>query len=257
MPKVVVLIIAVHLINHMSTNQKLDILAFAAHPDDVELACSGTLIKHVQAGCKVGIVDLTTGDLGTRGTSEIRLAESAASVEIMGLTVRENLKLPDGFFDESKENLLKVVEAIRRHRPDIVIANAIHDRHPDHGRGSALVSRACFLSGLTKIDTGVDGSQERWRPQVVYHYIQYRYIKPDFVVDISEQWEKKLASIKAFKSQFYNPESDEPSTLIAGADFLDYVESRAREFGASIEGKYGEGFTVERPLKIQDMRSTL
>lgn len=241
----------------MASHQKLDILAFAAHPDDVELACAGTIIKHVQAGCKVGVIDLTTGDLGTRGTSEIRLTESAISAEIMGLTVRENLKLPDGFFDESKENLLKVVEAIRRHRPDIILANAVNDRHPDHGRGSSLVSRACFLSGLAKIETGVDGNQERWRPKVVYHYIQYRYLKPDFVVDISDQWEKKLASIKAFKSQFYDPESDEPSTLIASADFLEFIDARAREMGASIECKYGEGFTAERPVKVDNLMKTL
>lgn len=240
-----------------SSDVKLDILAFAAHPDDVELSCSGTLIKHAELGYKVGVVDLTAGDLGTRGTPELRIEESKISSEIMCLSARENLHLPDGFFNESPENLLKVVEVIRRYRPFIIIANAVSDRHPDHGRGSALVSRASFLSGLVKIKTGQNNDQERWRPDLVYHYIQFRHIQPDIVVDITDQWPRKLASIKAYKSQFFNPDSDEPSTLIASEDFLHYIEARAREFGSCVERRYGEGFTVERPVHIQDLVRTI
>jgi bacillithiol biosynthesis deacetylase BshB1 len=236
--------------------QKLDILAFAAHPDDAELACSGTLIKHAQQGKKVGIVDLTQGDLGTRGSVEIRAKEAADSAKILGLSARENLKMPDGFFDETEENLQKIIYAIRKYQPEVIIANAVSDRHPDHGRGSQIVSRACFLSGLVRIETSDDGEiQQPWRPKNIYHYIQFRYIKPDFVVDITDVWEQKLASIKAFKSQFYDPNSDEPSTLIASENFLKYIEARAMEFGASIEVGYGEGFTVERPLAISDLLS--
>ncbi|MBI1306694.1 MAG: bacillithiol biosynthesis deacetylase BshB1 [Bacteroidetes bacterium] len=232
---------------------KLDILAFAAHPDDAELSCSGTLIKNAALGKKVGIVDLTTGDLGTRGTSEIRLQEAQDSAKIMGLSARENLYMPDGFFEESPENLRKIISAIRKYKPEIVLANAVSDRHPDHGRGSAIVSRATFLSGLNRIDTG----QDRWRPKVIYHYIQFRYIQPDFVIDITDEWPKKLAAIKAFKSQFYDPNSDEPSTMIASEDFLKHVEARSREMGACIETSFGEGFTVERPLQINNILDTI
>lgn len=233
---------------------QLDILAFAAHPDDVELSCSGTLAKHAKLGLKTGIVDLTQGDLGTRGTIETRMEEAEASKEILGLTVRENLKMPDGFFDESPENLKKVIYAIRKYRPKIVLMNAIRDRHPDHGRGSALVSRACFLSGLRKIETSDNGSpQAPWRPENVYHYIQFRNIQPDFVVDISDVMDIKMASIKAFKTQFFDPNSTEPETLIASSGFLKYVEARAREHGSAIEVEFGEGFTVERPLQVNNL----
>lgn len=234
--------------------QKLDILAFAAHPDDAELACSGTLVKHAKQGYKVGIVDLTQGDLGTRGTTEIRLMESKASSDILGLSARENLKMPDGFFEHSEDNLKKIIYAIRKFQPEIVIANAVDDRHPDHGRGSSLVSRASFLSGLVKIETFDEGvSQQAWRPKNIYHYIQFRYIKPDFVVDITDEWETKIESVRAFKSQFYDPNSGEPQTMIASKKFLEFVEARAREFGAAIEVEYGEGFTVERPLQIPNL----
>ncbi|MFT5513372.1 MAG: bacillithiol biosynthesis deacetylase BshB1 [Bacteroidia bacterium] len=233
------------------TVQKLDILAFAAHPDDAELACSGTLIKHVKQGLKVGIVDLTQGDLGTRGTIDIRATEAAESARIIGLAARENLKMSDGFFNESDENLKRIIYAIRKYQPEIILANAVSDRHPDHGRGSQIVSRANFLSGLIKIETKDNGeTQLPWRPKNIYHYIQYRYIQPDFVVDISSEWDTKLEAIKAFKSQFYDPNSNEPRTLIASHQFMDYIEARAMEFGSSIEVKYGEGFTKERPLTI-------
>jgi N-acetylglucosamine malate deacetylase 1 len=241
----------------MASKIKLDILAFAAHPDDAELSCSGTLIKHAEAGYKVGVVDITTGDLGTRGTPEIRLEESKVSAKIMDLSARENLHLRDGFFSQSEEALLKVVEVIRKYQPNVILANSVSDRHPDHGRGSALVSRASFLAGLVKIKTGPNNDQPRWRPEVIYHYIQFRHLTPDFVVDITDQWTKKLNSIKAFKSQFYDPKSDEPSTLIASEDFLRYVESRAREFGACIERRYGEGFTVEHPIHVRDLMSSI
>ncbi len=234
--------------------QKLDILAFAAHPDDAELACSGTLIKHIKQGYRVGIVDLTQGDLGTRGTIQIRAEEAAASSSIMGLSARENLKMPDGFFSESDENLKKIIYAIRKYQPDVVLANAVSDRHPDHGRGSQIVSRAFFLSGLVRIETVDNGvPQKPWRPKNIYHYIQFRYIKPDFVVDISDEWETKLNSIKAFKSQFHDPNSDEPETLIASSKFIKYIEARAIEFGSSIEVEYGEGFTVERPIGVDNI----
>ncbi|MFT5725450.1 MAG: bacillithiol biosynthesis deacetylase BshB1 [Bacteroidia bacterium] len=236
------------------TVQKLDILAFAAHPDDAELACSGTLIKHVKLGHKVGIVDLTQGDLGTRGSVEIRHEEATNSAQIMGLAARENLKMADGFFETTEENLKKIIYAIRKYQPEIILANAVSDRHPDHGRGSHIVSRASFLSGLVKIETQNRGVvQELWRPKNIYHYIQYQYIKPDFVVDISDEWETKFEAIRAFKSQFYDADSNEPQTLIASQKFLKYIEARALEFGASIEVGYGEGFTTERPLTVNNV----
>ena len=223
---------------------KLDILAFAAHPDDVELSCSATLAKEVFHGKKVGIVDLTQGELGSRGSAAIRAIEANASSEILKLTVRENLKMDDGFFEETKENLLAIVSAIRKYKPEIVLANAISDRHPDHGRGAALVSRACFLAGLVKIKT----QQEPWRPKVVYHYIQDRYMKPDFIVDVSEYMSAKMESIRAFKSQFFDPNSEEPNTPISGKEFMDFIDARARQFGRELGVEFGEGFTVERPV---------
>jgi len=235
-------------------NNKVDILAFAAHPDDVELACSGTLIKHINAGLKVAIVDLTQGDLGTRGSIEIREKEAMDSAKIMGLSARENLKMPDGFFEETEENLKKVIYAIRKYQPEVIFANAIDDRHPDHGRGSDIVSRASFLSGLIRIETLENGKkQDPWRAKNIYHYIQYRYIKPDFVVDVTAEWETKIQAIKAFKSQFYDPNSNEPETLIASSQFLNYINARGVEFGSSIEVPYGEGFTAERPLQVQSV----
>lgn len=226
---------------------KLDILAFGAHPDDVELSASGTVLKHVAAGKKVGIIDLTQGELGTRGTIETRKEEAEASSEILGISVRHNLKMADGFFQNSEENKRLIIEQIRKYKPDIVLANAVSDRHPDHGRASKLVSEAAFLSGLVKVNTSVDGVlQEAHRPQAVYHYIQDYFMEPDIVVDVTEFYEEKMKSIMAFKTQFYDPNSDEPETPISGKEFLDFIESRMRQFGRPIGAKYAEGFTVER-----------
>ena len=235
---------------------KLDILAIEAHPDDVELGAGGTVYKHVSQGKKVGILDLTRGELGTRGSAEIRDKEAAASSKILKLTTRVNLGMADGFFTNSKENQLLIVEQIRRFKPDVVLCNAIEDRHPDHGKGSKLTSDACFLSGLRRIETQWEGkAQEAWRPKAVYHYIQDRYIKPDFIVDISDEWEVKMKSILAFSSQFYNPNSKEPISPIATKDFLDFIKGRGSEFGRQVGGRYGEGFTVERTIGVEDITS--
>ncbi|MBC7449872.1 MAG: bacillithiol biosynthesis deacetylase BshB1 [Cytophagales bacterium] len=237
-------------------SHKLDILVFSAHPDDAELGCSGTIIKHIQQGKKVGIVDLTRGELGTRGTEAIRAEESKRSSSILGIASRDNAGLPDGFLEAHKEYCIQLIRYIRLYQPEIVLCNALEDRHPDHGKASELASRACFLSGLIKIETEWDGAvQAAWRPKNVYHYIQDRYIKPDFVVDISAQWETKLTSIKAFSSQFYDPSTDtgEPQTYISGKIFLDYVEARAREFGHAIGVEFGEGFTKEKQIGVKDL----
>lgn len=228
---------------------KLDILAFAAHPDDVELACSGTIIKHINSGYKVGIIDLTKGELGTRGTAEIRSEETKRASEILGIHVRENLGFRDGFFEIDEEHLLKVVSVIRKYQPEIILANAASDRHPDHKRGGDLVSRANFLSGLIKIED----NQAPWRAKSCYRYIQDNYLEPDFVVDISGFEMKKLEAIKAFKSQFYDPNSTEPKTPISREDFLDFILARAKQFGRPINAAYGEGFTIERYIGIDDL----
>jgi len=228
---------------------KLDILAFAAHPDDVELSASGTLLKHIDKGYKVGIVDLTRGELGSRGSADIRDNESADAAEFMKLSARENLGFKDGFFAIDEHHLLEVVSAIRKYQPEIVLCNAISDRHPDHGRGSELVSRACFLSGLIRVDTG----QEAWRPRAVYHYIQDHYHKPDLVVDISDYMEKKIEVVQCFKSQFYDPASDAPETPISSLAFLEFLRARAREMGRPSGYEFGEGFTVERFIGVDDL----
>lgn len=233
---------------------KVDILAIGAHPDDIELSAGGTVIKSVQQGKKVAIVDLTQGELGSRGTKDTRYAEAAEASKIMGLSDRMNLKLADGFFVEDKESLLKLIQAIRYYQPDIVLANAIRDRHPDHGRGSDFISRACFLSGLLKIETEWEGEkQAHWRPRVVYHYVQDRYIKPDFIVDVTEFKEQKFKAILAYKTQFYQENMEGPQTPISGKDFLDAIESRMIQFGRDINVKYGEGFTAERCVGIDDL----
>lgn len=234
---------------------KLDILAFASHPDDIELGCAGTLLAHIAAGKKVGIIELTRGELGTRGTPEIRAAEAAASSKVMGITVRDNLGFADGFFVNDKEHQLKVVEKVRQYQPEIVIMNAIHDRHPDHGKGSRLVSEACFFSGLRMVPT-VDmhgEEQQAWRPKVVYHFIQDRHIVPDLVVDITPYWEKKLETIRAFKSQFFNPDDSSPNTYISSPEFLRFIEARALEYGHAIGVTYGEGFTTERRIGVKNL----
>ena len=233
---------------------KLDILVLAAHPDDAELGCGGTIAKHVTLGYKVGIVDFTQGELGTRGTIQTRAQEAAAAAEILGISVRENLKLRDGFFRHTDDELLSVVQAIRHFQPEIVLANAITDRHPDHGKGAALANEACFLSGLAKIETLRAGkAQSAWRPKHLYHYIQSQLIMPDFVVDISAEWERKMQSIKAYKTQFFDPNSNEPETYISKPAFLTFLQARAEEFGHAINVRFGEGFTKSNMLGVEDL----
>ena len=233
---------------------KLDILAFGAHPDDVELGCSGTIAKEVSLGKKVGIIDLTRGELGTRGSVEIRNSESAKASEILGVVVRENLDMRDGFFVNDETHQLKVIEMIRKYQPEIVLCNAITDRHIDHGKGSKLVSDACFLSGLRQIKTELNGeAQEAWRPKVVYHYIQWQNIEPDFVVDISEFIGKKMESVLAYGSQFYDPNSKEPVSPITSKNFLDSINYRAQDLGRLVGVDYAEGFTTERYLAVNSL----
>lgn len=236
---------------------KLDILVLPVHPDDAELGCAGVILKHIAMGKKVGIADITRGELGTRGTAEIRAKEAAAAAEILGLTVRENIGLPDGFFQNTPEYQLKVIEVIRKYQPDIIITNAYHDRHPDHGRASSLVEESSFLAGLRRIETTFEGKQqEPWRPNMVLHFIQDRYIEPDIVIDVTEHWDKKIASIMAYGSQFYNPEwKGEPQTYISSPDFIRIIEGRAMEFGKSINAKYAEGFTSRKILGVDNLFS--
>ena len=232
----------------------VDILAFGAHPDDVELSAAGTLIKHVNMGFSVGIIDLTMGEMGTRGTPEIRSMEAANAMKIIGANFRENLKMPDSFIDLSKKSIEKVVQAIRTHKPKIVLCNAIKDRHPEHRIASELVSKACFISGLTKFETFIDGKkQDSHRPKNIYHYIQDKWINPDFVMDISDEIDQKIKAVKAFESQFYNSKSSEPNTPISSKDFLDSVMSKANLMGRTIDKSFGEGFTVERPIGTSDL----
>jgi len=237
---------------------KLDILAFAAHPDDVELACSGTLLKHIAMGKKVGLIDLTRGELGTRGSAEIRDKEAAASAKLMGASARENLDLGDGFFEHSKENTLKIIQMIRKYQPEIVLANSLTDRHPDHGRAAKLVNEACFYSGLQKIVTNdKNKSQTKWRPKAVYHYIQDRNLVPDFVVDITPYIEKKQELILAFRSQFYLPTADEYKeelqTPISGKVFLDFLKAKAATYGRDAGFEYAEGFNFARIPGINNL----
>ena len=233
---------------------KLDILAFGAHPDDVELGCSGTIAKEISLGKKVGIIDLTRGELGTRGSVAIRDEETQKATQILGISIRENLNMRDGFFVNDEKHQFEIIKMIRKYRPDIVLCNAIDDRHIDHGKGSKLVSDACFLSGLRKVETSIDGIvQEAWRPKVVYHYIQWKNIEPDFVVDISEFFDVKTASILAYGSQFYDPNSNEPVTPIATKNFLESIHYRTQDFGRIIGVEYAEGFTVERYLAVNSL----
>lgn len=224
---------------------KVDILAFGSHPDDVELSCGGTILKHVSQGKKVGIIDLTRGELGTRGTPAIRQKEATSAAKILGVSIRENLKMADGFFLNDKKHQLKVIQKIRQYQPDIILANALADRHPDHGRAAQLIAEASFLSGLIKIHTALNGKKQKaWRPKAVYHYIQYRRLKPDFVIDISRFIDKKMESIRAFKSQFFDPKSKEPATLISQPEFLNYILNRETEYGEIINVKYAEGYNA-------------
>lgn len=233
---------------------KLDIVAFGAHPDDVELGCSGTIAKEISLGKKVGIIDLTRGELGTRGTAETRDKEAQVAAKILGVTVRENLSFRDGFFTNDEKHQLEVIKMIRKYQPEIVLCNAIEDRHIDHEKGSNLVSDACFLSGLIKIETELDGvSQKAWRPKVVYHYIQWKNIEPDFVVDISDFIDIKMESVLAYGTQFYNPNSNEPVTPITSKNFLDSIKYRAKDLGRLVGVEYAEGFTVERYLAVNSL----
>ena len=233
---------------------KLDILAFGAHPDDVELGCSGTIAKEISLGKKVGIIDLTRGELGTRGSVAIRNSESEKATQLLGVSVRENLDMRDGFFVNDEAHQLKIIEMIRKYQPEIVLCNASQDRHIDHGIGSKLVSDACFLSGLRKIETKVNRVlQQVWRPKVVYHYIQWENLQPDFVVDISGFIDIKMESILAYSSQFYDPNSNEPESPISSKNFLDSVKYRAQDLGRIIGVAHGEGFTVERYLAVNSL----
>ncbi|WP_418509762.1 bacillithiol biosynthesis deacetylase BshB1 [Corallibacter sp.] len=233
---------------------KLDILAIGAHPDDVELGCGATIAKEIANGKKVGIIDLTRGELGTRGTAETRKQEAENAAKILGVSVRENLGFADGFFVNDKEHQLAIIKMIRKYQPEIVLCNAIDDRHIDHGKGSKLVSNACFLSGLIKIETSEDKkTQEPWRPKHVYHYIQWKHIEPDFVVDISEFIDVKMKAVMAYKTQFYNPDEKGPQTPISSKNFTDSINYRARDLGRLVGVEYAEGFTVERYVSVNSL----
>ncbi len=233
---------------------KLDILVFAVHPDDAELGCSGTILRHIAAGKKVGVVDLTRGELGTRGTAETRDEEAAESAKVLGLHVRENLGFRDGFFQNDEAHQLEIVKMLRKYQPEIVLSNALHDRHPDHGRAGDLVNDACFLAGLPKITTVLDNeTQSAHRPRLILQYIQDRYITPDVIIDITPFIDGKIKSIKAFRTQFYNPDVEGQETYISSPEFFESVIGRAREFGKSIGATYGEGFTSRKLLGVDDL----
>jgi bacillithiol biosynthesis deacetylase BshB1 len=238
---------------------KLDILALGAHPDDVEMSAAGTLLAAAAAGKTIGIVDLTRGELGTRGTPETRASEAAAASKILDLSVRENLELADGFFRNDREHQLPLIAALRRYQPDVVLCNAITDRHPDHGRAAQLAVDACFLSGLRMIETLDEHGQPQavWRPKNVYHYIQDRMIPPAFVVDITAYWPGKWASIQAYNTQFFNPDLQAPQTYLSSPEFGRFMEARAREFGHMIGVEYGEGYTVARPVGVRQVTDLL
>ncbi|RRQ48566.1 bacillithiol biosynthesis deacetylase BshB1 [Maribacter algicola] len=237
---------------------KLDILVFGAHPDDAELGAGGTIAKEIALGKKIGIIDLTRGELGTRGSAEIRDKEAENSKNILGVAVRENLGFRDGFFVNDEKHQLEVIKMIRKYQPNIVLCNAVNDRHIDHAKGSELVSHACFLSGLVKIATKVDGKQqEKWRPKLVYHYIQWKNLTPDFAVDISQFIEKKTEAILAYSSQFHDPNSKEPETPISSKTFIESVRYRAQDLGRLIGVDYAEGFTVERMMAVDSLDSLL
>jgi bacillithiol biosynthesis deacetylase BshB1 len=233
---------------------KLDILAFGAHPDDVELGCGATIAKEISLGKKVGIVDLTRGELGTRGSADLRDLEAEKAGAILGVSVRENLGFSDGFFTNDKKHQLEIIKMIRKFQPEIVLCNAIDDRHIDHPKGSNLVSDACFLSGLLKIDTKIEGKQqEKWRPKQVYHYIQWKNIEPSFVVDVTGFIDKKTKAVVAYSSQFYDPKSNEPETPITSKNFIDSIHYRAKDLGRLIGVEYAEGFTTERYVAVENL----
>ncbi len=233
---------------------KLDILAIGSHPDDVELGCGATIAKEISLGKKVGILDLTRGELGTRGSAQIRDLEAEKSAKILGVEIRENLALADGFFVNDKEHQLKVIKIIRKYQPEIVLCNAMEDRHIDHSKGSKLVSDACFLSGLRKVETNLNGTkQDAWRPKHVYHYIQWENLKPDFVVDVTGFIDKKLKAVKAYGSQFFDPNSKEPSSPISSKNFMESIDYRAKDMGRIIGTDHAEGFNVERFVAVKKL----
>ena len=237
---------------------KVDILALGAHPDDVEISCSATILKHISLGQKVAVVDLTQGELGTRGSAEERLIEAADSAKLIGLSDRVNLGFRDGFFTHDEAHLLEIVKMIRKYQPEIVLANSVSDRHPDHGKAGKLIADACFLAGLQKIATTLDGEvQTHWRPKAVYHYIQDYYLKPDFVVDVTGFEQKKIEAIKAFKTQFFDPSSSEPKTPISGKDFFDFLLGRMKDFGRPIGVEYAEGFTTSRHVGVNSLNDLI
>lgn len=233
---------------------KLDILVLAVHPDDAELGCSGTILKHIAAGKKVGIVDFTRGELGTRGTAETRDKEAAEAAKVMGIHARENLRFRDGFFKNDEQHQLEIIKVIRKYQPEIVLTNALEDRHSDHGRAGDLANDALFLSGLVKIETALDGQkQEAWRPRLVLQYIQDRYLKPDIIVDVTDFMDKKVEAIRAFKTQFDSPDEQDPQTYISSPEFLESVIARAREMGKNIGATFGEGFTSRKLLGVDSL----
>ena len=233
---------------------KLDILAFGAHPDDVEISMGGTLLHYISEGKKVGIVDLTEGELGTRGSVESRYEEAEEACKIMGIETRVNLQMKDGFFQHDEENLMKVIVQIRRFKPEIVFANSIIDRHPDHAKGAKLVAEAAYLSGLRKIKSTWNGTeQEAHRPRITLHYIQDYFITPTIVFDVSSYIEQKMRAVQCYKTQFYDPNSIEPNTPISGKDFLDFLLGRMKEFGRPIGAEYAEGFTSSKFIGVEDL----
>ncbi len=233
---------------------KIDILAIGVHPDDVELACSGTLLKHIALGKKVAILDLTQGELGTRGSAKIRMVEAAKAAKIVGVSIRENLKMKDGFFQNDASHQLEIIKKIRQYQPEIILCNAIHDRHPDHTRAAQLVSDAAYYSGLQKIETKLNGkTQDAWRPRAVYHYVQDRYIKPDFIVDVTAFVDTKMKAIMAFSSQFYSSQSKEPATPISSKSFMEYVKAQMAFMGRDIGVSYAEAFTTERKMGVRNL----
>lgn len=232
---------------------KVDILAFGAHPDDIEISAGGTIAKHIALGQTIAFVDLTRGELGTRGTAETRDQEAREAADLLGIAARVNLDLGDGFFEHNQQNLVKVIETIRHFQPDLVLANAITDRHPDHAKGAKLVAEACFLAGLPKIETQWNGiEQQAWRPKNVYHYIQDRYIKPDFAIDVSEFVDLKFKALKCYKTQFFDPNSSEPQTPISGQSFFAFLDSRMRNVGREIQVDFAEGFTLSRLMCVEN-----
>tara|TARA_Y100001958_G_scaffold80219_1_gene54191 strand:- start:99 stop:815 length:717 start_codon:yes stop_codon:yes gene_type:complete len=233
---------------------KVDILAIGSHPDDVELGCSGTIAKEISNGKRVGIIDLTRGELGTRGSAEIREKEANQAAEILKVSFRENLNFKDGFFKNDEEHQLKLIQVIRKYRPDFILCNAPDDRHIDHPKGAKLVVDACFLSGLEKIESTLEGNkQEPWRPNNIYHYIQWKSLKPDFIVDISNHFKTKIKSVKAFKSQFYDGNETVHNTPISTKNFLDSIEYRARDLGRLTNVDYGEGFIAARIPLVENI----